>query len=114
MTVWVIYAVYAAGFVMTWRRAAWVLARDEGVDAADVTGDAIVFYMVFGGFIALVWPVVVPGYWVYRSGVLTSPARGFFRAPRSVRREVEQDERERDLMEREARIRQLEREVGIS
>lgn len=107
---WAIGVGYLAGYVMTWRRAAYVLAWDFGRP----DGGDIAMSILIGSFIALAWPVIAPGYMLYkaqwRGG---SILLRFMRPPRSVRVKAEHQQREAELREREYRIREMEHELGI-
>jgi hypothetical protein len=99
---WLIFGGYVVGFLVTWRRAAWVLAHDMSFGDR-IDGNDIAFGIFMGCFIALCWPLVVPGYilhhaeWGGRSLWLL-----FLKEPRSARRAQE-------LKRREAAVAGLER-----
>lgn len=102
MSDWIILAVYVVGFVFTWRRSAYVLASDVSFDRHRITGDDLVLGLMVGFLIACFWPIVVPGYITWQ--IVGNSA--FISEPKHIKRE-------RELEQREERIRRLERELGI-
>lgn len=109
--VWLLVAVYAVGYLMTWRTAAYIIAdpNDRYSDGADV-GMGI----YFGGLIALAWPVIAPCYVAYRHDINGMPVLlRFLRVPAADRRRAEQLEAEKRTRDQDARIAQLERELDI-
>lgn len=112
---WLIFAAYVVGYVMTWRRAAWVVAEDfKGYGRERPGGDDVAMAMFIGAFIAFAWPLIAPGYILWRRGVAVDGAWAFLKPPKHVRQRAELAAREAAVTERERRIRQLEREVGVA
>jgi hypothetical protein len=96
-----VLVVYALGFLMTWRRAAYVFAYDLAVRGKP-DGDDIAVGAFFGAFVSILWPLVVPGYllWAHgKTGVV-------LKAPRAIRQREQ-------IRTQQERIRTLERELGI-
>lgn len=102
--IWLIVASYLLGYLLSWRRIAWVMAHEGNYGPLE--GDDIAFGVVFGFIVSFAWPVIVPGYFLYRSGLLTSGSHALLKAPKHIR------DKER-IATQERRIAELEREVGI-
>jgi len=95
--------VIAAGWC--WRRFAWRIAWKEASQWSHpgrIDGGNVTMGLVFGGLQALVWPFVL----FAMRGVRTEAFYGFLAEPRGARRKREENERDK-------RIAELEREVGI-
>lgn len=86
---------YVIGWLLTWRTLAWRLSHEFGESPGM---DDVVYGVIFGGVAALAWPAVI----VITSGL----AEQLMREPATTRKKRELDERER-------RIAQMERELGI-
>jgi hypothetical protein len=96
VTDWIILAVYVIGWLLVYRKAYVVLAEDMAsiglpLSTFDRAGSAALAMLV-----AVFWPVVVVGYGVWRVFTPVLPS-----------------ERAAELDERERRIRELERDLGI-
>lgn len=106
----IILVVYLLGIIPVWRKAAWVIA-----DGAYDTPDGIELFVgiFFGLYVAAVWPIVVPFYVLYRRDMLTKGSFSFLSPPKHVKREQELRQREREIADKDFRIRSLERELGI-
>lgn len=89
---WAVLAVYVAGFIMTWRRAAWYVLADA-TGQYNKPDDVDVVMSVFTGFcIALFWPMVVPvSLWVRRGTFFSLPRREQLRR---LQEDIERLERE--------------------
>jgi hypothetical protein len=106
---WPLYLVYALGFLMTWRTAAYVIYADvAGMDALDAVAG-----IVFGAAFALAWPVVAPCYIAYKhDAVSATPLMlRFLRVPAAERRKQEQLELKGKAAAQARRIDELEREL---
>jgi hypothetical protein len=112
---WLIGGGYILVVVAFTRRMAWEIAGSASYGRID--GEDLVFGLIFGVAISLIWPVAIPVYMIYR---LAQTKRGFkvatrlvFSMPRDVRERDELERQERDLREREWEIQRMERELGI-
>jgi hypothetical protein len=111
---WLLTVGYFAVAVVLARRFAWEIAGDS---YGSIDGEDLVFGLIFGGALALVWPVSLPVYAIYRAAQTN---RGFsvvtrlvFSMPREVRKREEMRRQEDELRDREREIRRMERELGI-
>ena len=109
MTGYLICAVYLVGYLMTWRRAAWLVAHGNE-DSPD--GFEVGMSIVLGAMISLFWPILWPFYFAHRAGLLNRPTRGFLRQPGLSRRERELEQREQEIEEREQRADEHERRIA--
>lgn len=103
MTDWIILSIYVLGFLVGYRPAYRVLddsMRGIGVstDAADRGIQAMLAMCISG-----MWPAVIPGLVIWKT---LTPTTDGDRADALA-------ERERQVREREANIRRLEREAGL-
>jgi hypothetical protein len=97
---WLIFFGYAFGTLVVARVVAGWMIEEEGDGDTEITVVSIVMGVISGLF----WPIVVPLYVVYRlapSVLIAKP------------REARLREREDAVAQREAHLRQLERELGV-
>jgi hypothetical protein len=113
---WLLTVGYFSVAVILARRFAWEIAGSDW-EYAHIDGEDILFGLIFGGALALIWPVSLPVYVVYR---LAQTDRGFsvatrlvFSMPRDVRKRDEIRRQEDEMRDREREIRRMERELGI-
>lgn len=97
----IILGVYILGYLAFVRPLAWALASDS-IFGNEPGTDDLIFGLVFGLFLALVWPISGTIYLLARRKKL-----GLLLKPRDVRREDE-------VKALKGRIRDLERETGIT
>jgi hypothetical protein len=97
----VIGAIYVVGYVIVFRKVVWIVAEDSRSSyTGKLDNDDWAFAVIVGFLVTIFWPIVVPFY-MSRNHMylLASP-------PKSVKKELE-------LKEREKKIKELERELGI-
>lgn len=101
---WIILAIYLSGYLLTWRRVVWALIEDVTYGKPD--GADIVCAMVLGSMANCIWPLIVVGLAVRAVYRKREGDALYALMPRDVRRERELDDRER-------RIRELELANGM-
>lgn len=108
MTGWIILGFYLLGYVLMWRTIVWALVTDDyyGRSTRKIEGIDVVAAVFIGSFFTLFWPVVLAGLAVRYVYVARGLDVSRVLMPRSVKRV-------RDLDEREQRIKELERELGV-
>lgn len=105
MVGWIIFGVYCLGYVLMWRTVVWAVTNDM-LFGSRPGGDDIVVGIFLGSLVTLIWPLIFAGLAV--RSIYRARGEDATRAlmPRSVRREQE-------LNERQKNIERLERELGV-
>jgi hypothetical protein len=109
---------YIVGYVLTWRKAAYVITMNVCGSLEYTDGLDWIMGAFFAGIAALVWPALVIGWYArriyYAAGLEVPFATVVFAPPKSVETHRERADRlEHEQAARERRIAELEREVGI-
>ena len=102
--------VYLVGFVWTFRRQFFHILRREITEYHSLDSDDWFFGILFSSLLALIWPFWVP-FLLFKYAPLSRDRmlRIMARIPKEERYAL----KERELRERERRIRNLERSVGL-
>lgn len=103
---WLIGIGYGLGWLYTARHIAGRIAWEFSFRGRGPETDDVVAGILFGGMLALVWPLALPIALATEDG---QSLHFLVRTPAAVRAR----QREQQLAEAEQRIHQLEREVGI-
>lgn len=104
---WLILSIYLAGIIIATPRIGYVVAHDLAYHDRPLRGNHVAMGRFFGFFISTLWPIVFPAYrWRNYAKARGITGDGILIAPRGIRREQR-------LKQQEARIQELERELGI-
>ncbi len=102
---WLALGASLTGFVLTWRRAAWLIAQDLAGQQPD--GGEIAMGLLLGFLVAFLWPLIVPLYMLHRRGTLLGIGHALIAPPRHERKRLREEELKK-------RIRDLERQLRLS
>lgn len=104
MTDWIIPAIYALGYLASWRTVCWFFATE--LASGPIDGEALTFGIALGTLVTAFWPLIVMG----------MAARGIYaiRGQEVTLLIIPRGEKRRTRVEMQARrIAELERELGI-